>query len=374
MKKLTLIIVAVLVVLATAANAGDFKPVNLDGNLSEWSGVSDLYTRNGGNILTVKVVNTERFLTFYTVLTNGQSYDGTFKIYLDTDDNTGTGFNGGWMGRGYDYMVEGSTLYEFTGAAQSDWSWGNGITVFTGVNGLIRELTINRNDIGNYKTSPVYSLLSSGADYIPQWESGVTAYNYAAVPASYNKTLSLKNITFDGNLDDWAGVPSYSDPANDEVSASMDLTNYWMACSLSNLYVAMAFRGDVAFGSDTYQWFLDIDNCATTGYHHYNNAEQFDGGYDVMFQGASAFGYTGSGYDWAWAGSWPAMAAWGTNGNILEVSLPIQGTSAQLFMYMNSLSDHIPDFDAERPRVTLTPEPALFGMLVIAALAFIRRK
>lgn len=57
--------------------------------------------------------------------------DWVRRVYFDTDQDGGTGWNSGWMTHGYDFMIQygqdfGTThsVFEFTGATQDDWSWG----------------------------------------------------------------------------------------------------------------------------------------------------------------------------------------------------------------------------------------------------------
>jgi hypothetical protein len=54
------------------------------------------------------------------------AFPGFYNIYIDTDRDRGTGhigIYGSELSLGADYLIQGSTIYAFSGALQTDFSW-----------------------------------------------------------------------------------------------------------------------------------------------------------------------------------------------------------------------------------------------------------
>ncbi|MBU0678574.1 MAG: hypothetical protein KJ626_10700 [Verrucomicrobia bacterium] len=140
----TFCLLAVCTVLALSASAdliGTYKTITLDGSLSDWNAADTLY--NDAEIGDGSPANSSYeniyaandgislYLGLDTKVTGGGDInnDWTRNIYMDTDVNSGTGFNAGWMSHGYDRLVQygaggGSySVFEFNGATQADWGW-----------------------------------------------------------------------------------------------------------------------------------------------------------------------------------------------------------------------------------------------------------
>jgi hypothetical protein len=78
--------------------------------------------------------------------------DETWRVglYLDTDEDNTTGYNGNFLAVGADFFVEGASTYEFTGVAQSDWAWNPTADLARDQTSLIDfEVAIPRAAIGN---------------------------------------------------------------------------------------------------------------------------------------------------------------------------------------------------------------------------------
>jgi hypothetical protein len=115
--------------------------VVLDGSLSEWGTNYLFYTDNeivdgeplNSTYSAIHVASNDDYLFvgFEVKGSNGATIDNDWvrQIFIDSDANPNTGFNGGWMANGYDHLVEygwGGTsysLFEFTGANQATWGW-----------------------------------------------------------------------------------------------------------------------------------------------------------------------------------------------------------------------------------------------------------
>lgn len=115
--------------------------VTLDGDLSEWDPVYTFYVDDeivdglpeNSTYESILVANNDEYL-FVGFNVSGSdgatiSNDWARQVYIDSDADAGTGFNGGWMANGYDRLVEygwGGTswsMFEFTGANQATWGW-----------------------------------------------------------------------------------------------------------------------------------------------------------------------------------------------------------------------------------------------------------
>lgn len=91
----------------------------IDGNIADWDNVP--YTHQnaegtGGNLLALKSVGSATHFNFLLEGSATMEFD-LFQILLDTDNNSGTGYNNDWQygaGAGADYKIEGSM----------QWLWG----------------------------------------------------------------------------------------------------------------------------------------------------------------------------------------------------------------------------------------------------------
>lgn len=111
--------------------------------------------------------------------------------FLDTDRSWSSGYNGGWLSVGAEYMLEGQTLYRFTGAGPTDWAWTQvGSLVYDDWPLNDHELTLPRALIG----SPVdfNFLLLAGNDIYPDTANGGATgdyFTYTTIPEPAALTL-----------------------------------------------------------------------------------------------------------------------------------------------------------------------------------------
>lgn len=189
---------------ASVASAGVYDTITLDGGLSDWdSGAllySDVEIQNAGNANAsynaVYVANDADNL-YVGIRTDGASggsitNDWAHNLYLDANNTSTTGFDGGWMLNGYDFLAQyglsGSTysVFQFTGASQSAWSW-NWLNTFSySFTGDTMEWSIPLELLGN-PNSLVVELNSNGTgangeSWAFAWESGAKTYTIAPLP------------------------------------------------------------------------------------------------------------------------------------------------------------------------------------------------
>jgi len=125
-----------------AVFSGGYPTITVDGILDEWNNPGDVLYNDAEigdgsptNSSCENVYVANNATTLYFGLDTKGSGGGaitnswTRNIYLDTDTDGGTGFTGGWMVNGYDRLIQygagggAYSVYEFTGAAQGDWTW-----------------------------------------------------------------------------------------------------------------------------------------------------------------------------------------------------------------------------------------------------------
>lgn len=94
--------------------------------LIQSSGLSPNEAAQTGNANTDLVAGNVGFIgnqIIFTFKSNGASIN-SYRIFLDRDAKKTTGFVHSWNPNvGGDLLIENGNLYQFTGAAQSDWSW-----------------------------------------------------------------------------------------------------------------------------------------------------------------------------------------------------------------------------------------------------------
>lgn len=101
-----------------AVSEGTSPAITVDGSTSEWNVVEPLAISNT-TVQTFKMTNSDSILYF---LIQGTGLDVTSNIYLNTDNNTATGYSAStWRGpNGCDFMIENNVLYKNNGGG---WSW-----------------------------------------------------------------------------------------------------------------------------------------------------------------------------------------------------------------------------------------------------------
>ena len=200
---------------ASAADlVGRYATITLDGSLSDWQPSDTLY--QSSEIAAGAPLNT----TFTSVLVANDSdylYVGlvtpaptaitdpwTYNLYLDTDMNSGTGFNSGWMSHGYDNLVQygasgGSySVFSFAGGDQSAWSWNWDSLINYAYSGSLIEWAIPLSALGNPSQMRMeFNVTGSGVTtetWAYQYESGVSTYTVAVEPVPEPTTFALGGL------------------------------------------------------------------------------------------------------------------------------------------------------------------------------------
>jgi hypothetical protein len=118
------------------SNPIPLKAIVVDGNLSDWVSLTSFGMESPGfSISTSNTVDlaqlwiahdaTNLYIACqnYGPTTNG--LNAAYNLYLDTDGNRSTGYRGGANNFpiGADYLLQGSSLYQYTGTTGTDWNW-----------------------------------------------------------------------------------------------------------------------------------------------------------------------------------------------------------------------------------------------------------
>jgi hypothetical protein len=272
------------------------KPADLTGatNPVDWS---NAYMANDTNKVYLAVTNANSLSS----LTSAET------IYLDTDQSRSTGYIGGGstFPIGAEYMIQGGTLYKYTGTG-TNWSWGTGVAVTTAVSGTNIEYSIPRSYIGNPTRINFFLYgdntgTSGSVDYYPinatSSTGGKCIYNLVD---TYNPVTTTA-ITVDGSLSDWSALKSFGTKSSD-VSGASNPVNWelgYAAHDGTNVYIAFENYNSIGTLDSKYTIYLDTDNNPTTGFR--GGSGNFPVGAEYMVQGTTLYHYTGTGLNWSWS-------------------------------------------------------------------------
>lgn len=330
---------------------GTFKIVKLDGSLSDWTSSDLMYPDsqigNGAPANTVYtniyVANDDDYLCVGLEIngTSGATVSNAWfrRLYIDSDTNAATGFDGGWMTGGYDRLIQYGqtnlyTVYEFTGSSQSDWSWDtvNSILYSTSEDGKVLEWKIPRSSLGipagNTDILLEFNVSGPGVSvetWANQTESSVGRYRFGP---STTHTGQYGTVVLDGSLTEWSSTnlvyvdSQIGDGAPDNTSYS----NIYVINDKDYLYMGFALKGEG--GADitntcTRAVYIDADTDYSTGF----NGGWMSGGYDTLIQygsgGAvySVYEFTGGTSQSSWSWNWLGFIdySYSANGKYLEL-------------------------------------------------------
>jgi Spherulation-specific family 4 len=125
-------------------------------------------------------------------------YTGTYRfyrVYIDTDQNTATGFQTG--GLGAEYLVENGNLFRYTGTGTT-WSWSFVQSVRYSNAAGVAQWTVARADIGETETPNAASLLFQVE--APLESSSPYAHTYSGGASSVRQQLAIPSYFYPGPL------------------------------------------------------------------------------------------------------------------------------------------------------------------------------
>src|SRR5687768_10107400 len=90
--------------LAPAAGAGTFKRITIDGSFADWAGADfrDVYVANDEQYLYIR----------FTLYANDSPFTSRNNIFIDADNNSGSGFHPLGLAFGSEMLIQSGTGYQ----------------------------------------------------------------------------------------------------------------------------------------------------------------------------------------------------------------------------------------------------------------------
>ena len=266
------------VVVSGSAPSGS---IVVDGNLSDWSGISQTVSASSQTATSLKLFNSAD--TLYVAVT-GTGLGSNYDLMLNSDNNTTTGYQDYLTPSGADHMIENGTLYQYTGDGSS-WSWQSvSANVENVQTSTSTEISLNLTALGN-----VSGVMTVAYKDLNGWSVQAQLPN-ANGYASYTLLVSNSpvNVSIDGDAGDWANIAASTTAA---VQQAKELKFYHDAT-----YLYAVVTGN-SLGSD-YELMINSDNNISTGYQDANFSAS---GADYMLENGVLYKYTGTGSSWSWS-------------------------------------------------------------------------
>jgi hypothetical protein len=209
--------------LAASASAGTFKRITIDGSFADWAGVPLSYsdpseTTAGADFRDVYVANDEQYLYIrFTLYTNGTPFTSRNNIFIDADNNSGSGFHPLGIAFGSEMLIQSGTGYqEKSGGFNEGAITGLGWSAAPTASATAFELRISRAATYASDSLPVFAgdtiaiLLESentsfvAVDLAP--DTGGISYTFTNPPPPLSGNLQLIPLTgFPWRYDDLGG-------------------------------------------------------------------------------------------------------------------------------------------------------------------------
>ncbi len=263
------------------------------------------------------------------------------QVLVDTDGNTSTGFSVDGSAKGFDLLIEGSTLYEHSGAA-TDWNWKRLGDVAKQVDGTTATIKLPKANLKS-DTVRLYSRLLTA-----DWQK-VIATDKAGVVEVAMKAQSASP----------AGPALVEDEAGDAKDPATDFTLMRVSQVEANVQFSLRTNADSKF--DSVLLLVDSDASGQTGYQPPADPAQ---GFDVLVQGEDVFKFRGGGERGSWAWDKVGTAKREVAGANLTVSVEaamIGGTDVGVSAWFMS-----PDYQTPLDRI---PNTGTFSAKIAQATA-----
>jgi len=320
--------------------------ITVDGSASDWSGVSTL--SSGASDIEVLKVSNDETKVYFLIQGDNLTTKSYGNFYLDTDNNTGTGYNAtDWATNGCDYMIENNLVYMHYG---SGWSWTL-VATLTGSqyveNSSVIEVEVPLSTLG------IYDDVTFGVGYMQDNStSNRLPAQYASLPTVSisdvdNGEEEYPSIAIDGSASDWSSISTLS-------SGGSNIQVLKVANSESNLYILI--QGSSLTSASYGNFYLDTDNNTGTGY---NATDWATNGCDYMIENNLVYMHTGSGWSWTLVATLTG-SQYVENISVIEVSVPLStlginntATIGVGYMQDNSTTNRLPAQSASLPTKVL---------------------
>ncbi|WP_299871019.1 Ig-like domain-containing protein [uncultured Cocleimonas sp.] len=249
----------------STANEVSSSAITIDGNVNDWNGLDyfsddpDDIDGENNQIDWLKIAIAHSPQNVFMTYKNRQNVDpnnnsGTYipwgwEAYLDTDNNSNTGYKLGSIGA--DYVIDGYVIERYIGTGTS-WSWDivdNASLMYSGAD---VELSFPRSNIGNPQNMKVVFNGDNGAyngdstDRYP--DSGYFSYTFSG-SSSPNSAPIADNQQFTvGSSASVSLILTATDPDNDSISYS--ITHQPQHGSLSGSAPNLVYTADNDFTGD----------------------------------------------------------------------------------------------------------------------------
>ena len=217
-----------------AASSGFSNPLGnsivvIDGDASEWSTIASFGNdaediTGAANTIdfaqaTMAHNDTDFFISYanHSPVSEGWGYG----IYIDTDNNTATGFNGfsAELPIGADYLIEGRVVQKYTGTG-NDWSWSEVASALYADSGNTAELAIPRSLLGNPSSVRLFFLGNNaavGGDAVDYYPDGVIDLS----AADSDRVLTYTIAGTSGNIPPVAAAQSLRVDQNGQLAITL---------------------------------------------------------------------------------------------------------------------------------------------------------
>ncbi len=266
--------------------------IEVDGNASDWSGVSSIATASGQTATSLKVYDDSDYVY---VCVNGSGIGSNSQVYLDVDGSTSTGYTCSAFS-GMDYMIESGKLYSHPDNSNS-WSWtGLGSTGITVVNnGSVYEAKIAKSLLAG-----LGSEIGIGfKDINSSWSSVCSLYGMGTIKAS-----SIE-VSVDGSASEWSGVDAVA-TASGQTATSLKVYD-------DSEYIYVCVQGS-GLGTNG-QLYIDADASASTGY---KDSVWTGAGMDYMIESGKLYSHPDNSNAWSWTGKGSSGVTVGKNADVWE--------------------------------------------------------
>ncbi len=327
----------------TPVDAAVFNPatIKVDGNLDDWSSLTSFGTdpddvSGGSNTIDWRegwmAHDAQNFYLAWrndapAVLSWGNG------IMLDTDQNTGTGFNGfnGEYPVGIDVLLEANTIHRYVGTGDN-WAWEVAGSFAPAISGNAVEIQIPRSALNN---STSLSLFFSGQnaavggdalDFYPDAAGIVTAradrrrFVYSTQEPNLQPATPL-DITVDGDLADWQSVQGVVVADADDMNGSNTIDWQSLRAQQSDDALYIAYE---TFDPIELTWghsvLIDSDQNVATGFNGFSGELAL--GADFIIEGRQLQQFTGRVQsEWSWSDTNEVELVTGTRAAEIRIDL-----------------------------------------------------
>jgi hypothetical protein len=284
------------------AGTAPARAITIDGVFSDWTSQQIIGTDGASDVGDGDPVD---WLTLWAKFENGGLYVSyttgadidfaqnawRYSVFLDTDSLPATGYRGGDLpyAMGAEYLIEGATIYKYTGHG-NDWVWSKVGSATYAISRNRLEMRIGASATALTAKSKIKIMLvgnnNARNDFARNDRAG---FAYPADP-----------VVVDGAFADWAAVTPIGTDAAGDVSASdiVDWTDVRVLGRNGTLYLNYTSAKPIDLFNNGWRYgvLIDADNNNRSGYTNITGGV----GAEYLVEGATLYRYQGDGTTWQW--------------------------------------------------------------------------